>query len=71
MPTKRWPALEEHLAKGNGLKLDGMTYRLGRKLTIDAKTESFVERRRGQQAADPQVPQAVRGARQDRLVHRQ
>ena len=34
--------MEEHLAKDNGLKLDGLTYRLGRKLTVDAKTESFV-----------------------------
>jgi predicted dehydrogenase len=34
--------LEEHLAKGNGLKLDGATYRLGRKLTIDAATEAVV-----------------------------
>jgi predicted dehydrogenase len=34
--------MEEHLTKDNGLKLDGETYRLGRKLTVDAKTESFV-----------------------------
>ena len=34
--------LEEHLAKDNGLKLDGLKYRLGRKLTVDAKAESFV-----------------------------
>jgi predicted dehydrogenase len=34
--------LEEHLARGNGLKLDGATYRLGRKLTIDAATETVV-----------------------------
>jgi predicted dehydrogenase len=33
--------MEEHLTK-DGLKLDGLTYRLGRKLTVDAKSESFV-----------------------------
>ncbi len=33
--------LEEHLSKGNGLNLDGVKYRLGRKLTIDAKTETI------------------------------
>lgn len=31
--------VEEHLTEGNGLKLDGMTYRLGRKLIVDAKAE--------------------------------
>jgi len=34
--------LEDHLAKDNGLKLDGLKYRLGRKLTVDPKGESFV-----------------------------
>ncbi|MCS6853060.1 MAG: Gfo/Idh/MocA family oxidoreductase [Gemmataceae bacterium] len=34
--------LEEHLAKGNGLKLEGLQYRLGRKLVIDAKTETIL-----------------------------
>jgi predicted dehydrogenase len=34
--------MDEHLTKGNGLKLDGLAYRLGRKLTVDAKGESFV-----------------------------
>jgi hypothetical protein len=34
--------LEEHLAKGNGLKLDGAKYRLGRKLVLDAGSESVV-----------------------------
>ena len=33
--------MEEHLAK-DGLKLDGLNYRLGRKLNVDAKNESFV-----------------------------
>lgn len=33
---------EEHLAKGNGLKLDGMSYRLGRKLNFDAGSERFI-----------------------------
>jgi predicted dehydrogenase len=34
--------LEEHLSEGNGLKLDGMKYQLGKKLTFDAKAERFV-----------------------------
>ncbi len=33
--------MEEHLAKGNHLKLDGTTYRLGRKLSVDAAAENF------------------------------
>ena len=33
--------MEEHL-KGNGVALDGLNYRLGRKLTFNAPTESFV-----------------------------
>jgi hypothetical protein len=32
--------MEEHL-KGNGVALDGLKYRLGRKLSFDAATESF------------------------------
>jgi hypothetical protein len=35
--------MEEHLGKGNGLKLDGAKYRLGRRLRIDAAGESFVD----------------------------
>jgi len=34
--------MEQHLAKDNGLKLDASTYCLGRKLTIDPSTETFV-----------------------------
>src|SRR5207248_3793455 len=34
--------MEEHLAKGNRLQLDGLKYQLGRKLTVDAKAERFV-----------------------------
>ena len=34
--------MEEHLAKENGLKLDGMKYRLGRKLIVDAAKERIV-----------------------------
>ncbi len=34
--------MEEHLAKDNGLKLDGMKYRLGRKLVVDARKERIV-----------------------------
>jgi hypothetical protein len=33
--------MEEHLAKGNGLKLDGEKYRLGRKLIVNAATETI------------------------------
>ena len=33
--------MEEHL-KDNGVALDGLNYRLGRKLAFDATTESFV-----------------------------
>ena len=35
--------MEEHLARDNGLKLDGLSYRLGRKLAVDAKAETFVD----------------------------
>jgi predicted dehydrogenase len=34
--------MEEHLDGENGLKLDGLQYRLGRKLIIDAKSEKIV-----------------------------
>jgi len=33
--------MEEHLAKDNGLKLDGLKYRVGRKLSVDAKRETI------------------------------
>ena len=32
---------EEHLATGNGIRLDGLKYRLGRKLAVDAKAETI------------------------------
>jgi hypothetical protein len=35
--------MEEHLTRNNGLKLNGLEYRLGRKLTVDAQSESFVD----------------------------
>jgi predicted dehydrogenase len=35
--------MEQYLAGDNGLKLDGLEYRLGRNLTVDAKSESFVD----------------------------
>jgi predicted dehydrogenase len=35
-------ALEDNLSAGNGLKLDGLQYRLGRTLSFDAATESFI-----------------------------
>ncbi len=34
--------MEEHLAKDNKVLLEGKTYQLGRKLTVDPKTEKFV-----------------------------
>jgi predicted dehydrogenase len=34
--------MEEHLSKDNGVMLDSLQYRMGRKLTFDAGTESFV-----------------------------
>ena len=39
--------MEEHLAQGNGLKLDGLKYRLGRRLPVGERGESL--------ASDPQV----------------
>jgi predicted dehydrogenase len=39
--------MEEHLAEGNGLKLDGLKYRLGRRLTVGDRGETL--------ASDPQV----------------
>ena len=35
--------MEEHLAKDNGLKLDGLEYKLGRKLVVNAAAESIVD----------------------------
>jgi predicted dehydrogenase len=34
--------LEEHLAKDNGVKFDGLKYRLGKKLMVDAKAETIL-----------------------------
>jgi predicted dehydrogenase len=44
--------MEEHLA-GNGLKLDGLKYRLGRKLVVDAAAERVVD--------DPQANELLTG----------
>jgi len=33
--------MREHLAEGNGLKLEGTPYRLGRRLEFDAASERF------------------------------
>jgi predicted dehydrogenase len=44
-------ALENNLTGGVGLKLDGLTYQLGRTLTFDPKTEKFVK--------DPQADQLL------------
>ncbi|MHC5540411.1 Gfo/Idh/MocA family protein [Singulisphaera rosea] len=35
--------MEEHLGLDNALKLDGLTYRVGRKLHFDGKSETFVD----------------------------
>ena len=35
--------MQEHLGAGNGIKLDGLTYRLGRKLDFDPATEKFMD----------------------------
>jgi predicted dehydrogenase len=34
--------MEEHLAQGNGLQLDGLKYHLGKRLTVDTKAEKIV-----------------------------
>ena len=44
--------MEEHL-KENSVALDGLNYRLGRKLTFDAATESFVGDAEANQLSDP------------------
>ena len=54
--------MEEHL-KDNGLAIDGLNYRLGRKLAFDAATESFVERCRGQPVTHQAVPRTFCRAR--------
>ncbi len=35
--------MEQYLSRTNGLKLDGVEYRLGRKLAFDPKAETFVD----------------------------
>jgi hypothetical protein len=35
--------MNEHLARNNGLTLDGRKYRLGRKLAVDDKAERMVD----------------------------
>ena len=59
--------MAEHLKDDNGLKLDGMQYRLGRRLRFDGEAERFVDDPAGQRAADPRVPAAVRRPRVARL----
>ncbi len=49
--TETFAALESNLTKGIGLKLDGLTYQLGRTLAFDPKTEKFVK--------DPQADQLL------------
>ncbi len=40
-PTRPSRRMEQYLSKSNGLKLDGLEYRLGRTLAFDAKNEVF------------------------------
>src|SRR5262249_50665058 len=40
--TETFARMDEHLSKDNSIKLDGVNYRLGRKLLLDAKSETFV-----------------------------
>ncbi len=54
--------MEEHLSQGNGIKLDGLEYRLGRKLDFDADVRAVRRRPRGRSDADPDLPAAVRRA---------
>ena len=56
--------MEEHL-KENGVALDGLNYRLGRKLAFDAATESFAGDSEANQLLTRALPRAVRGARPD------
>ena len=48
--------------KGVGVNLDKTTYRMGRTLNIDPKTERFIGDPGGRQAADPGVSGRLRGA---------
>ena len=41
--ARRSSRMEEHLKDDNGLKLDGMQYRLGRRLRFDGRAERFVD----------------------------
>ena len=61
--------MEEHL-KDNGVALDGLNYRLGRKLTFDAVNRNIHRRLRGQPALDSPLSRAVRGAGSHGLMHR-
>jgi predicted dehydrogenase len=48
--------MEQHLAKDNGIKLDGLEYRLGRELKFDPEAERFV----GAPEADAMLTRAYR-----------
>jgi hypothetical protein len=41
--------MEEHLSEGNGVKLDGLKYRLGRRLTVDARNETILDDQQAKQ----------------------
>ena len=47
--------MEEHL-KDNKVALEGLNYRLGRKLAFDAATESFVGDSEANQLLDQKLP---------------
>lgn len=49
--NQTWERLEEHLAKNRGLKLESMSYRVGRALRFDPTAERFVD--------DPQADQLL------------
>ena len=56
--------MEEHL-KDNGVVLDGLNYRLGRKLDFRRRDRIVHRRLRSQRASHSSLSHAVRRARQD------
>ena len=50
--------MREHLSD-NSVPLDKTSYLMGRRLTIDAKTERFVERQRSQSSSDARISQGL------------
>ena len=66
-PYETLARMEEHL-KENKVALDGLNYRLGRKLTFDAATRVVRRRLASERAPDPALPGALRRARPHRLI---